>query len=253
MTNLLEVAKRSVAAGVAALQSTSDTQAKQIQSRSSDGREVKIGADLILNDVIQESLGKSGIAILSEEGVSSVTPKTECFWVLDPLDGSFNYLRGFGPCSISLAFWSDSRPNFGVIFRLDESKMYWGGKGVGAFDDQGRLQVSATNQLMHSAIATGFPSRGANNSMQLRTIDNLVSGFAKIRMVGSASASLTLLASGVLDAYAEDDIMLWDVAAGLALVQGAGGECDISLKQDWKTHTRATNGKDFLRGWLHSA
>ena len=252
MRTLLEQARESVRAGVESLQQLPSVDCHQVVERSTDGREVKIKADVFLQDAIRRRLAITGIEVLSEEDSPEAFRAKDVFWILDPLDGSFNFHRGCGPHAVSLALWLNGRPEFGVIHRIDEGSTYWGGHEMGAFMDESPLKVSSTSTALHSVLATGLPSRGASNRDQLRHLGDLAADFAKVRMIGSASSSLTLVAQGAIDAYAEEDIMLWDVAAGAAIVQGAGGRCEITVKEGWKTRTRATNGQSFLDEWLRS-
>lgn len=188
-------------------------------------REVKSMADGVLEDVILKSLSKSGLDILSEECglVSGIRPEQFRF-IVDPLDGTFNFVRKLGPCAISIALWSADRPLFGVIFDLVNGSLFWGGKELGAWKDGSPIQVSRVSDISRAAICTGFPVRfNFADENAWGSFRDRVTPFAKVRMLGSAASSLACVADGRAEVYYEESIMLWDVAAGIALVEGAGG------------------------------
>ena len=188
-------------------------------------REIKARADSALELEILEALQKTGLSILSEEsGLIEGQRDPDYLFIVDPLDGTYNFVKDLGPCSISIALWRNARPAFGVIFSLPDASLLWGGRGLGAFCDGRPVCVSATASMAHGCICTGIPARlNVEEGSPLARLGSLFRSFAKVRMLGSASISLASVAMGRADAYSEQGIMLWDVAAGLALVEGAGG------------------------------
>lgn len=188
-------------------------------------REIKARADVALERDIFDALLPTGIPILSEEsGLIAGTREALYRFIVDPLDGTYNFVKGLGECGISIALWKDATPVFGVIFSLTERTLSWGGAGIGAFCDGRKISVSATAERSRAAICTGFPARlDFESDETMRHFWNMVTPFAKVRMLGSAALSLVHVANGSAEAYSERNIMLWDVAAGIALVQGAGG------------------------------
>ena len=188
-------------------------------------REIKATADLVLESEILAGLAPAGLPVLSEE--SELAPGADLtgwHFVVDPLDGTFNFVRGLGPSAISIGCWTGDQPVFGVVYSLDERMLYWGGPGIGAFADGAPLTVSTVAVRASAALCTGLPARldlGTESAM--RGFWDGATGYSKVRMFGSAAMSLVRVAAGAADAYVERNIMLWDVAAGLAIVQGAGG------------------------------
>lgn len=189
-------------------------------------REIKAGADAVLEKDILQLLAPAGLPILSEEsGYLQGQQDSGYIFIVDPLDGTFNFVKDLGPCAVSIALWNDKKPIFGVIYNLEDKKLFWGGHGMGAYCDDQPISVSNTSSLAEASICTGFPVRfDVGNDIVMQNFWDLIKPFAKVRMIGSAAVSLLNVAKGSSDVYSEHSIMLWDVAAGLAIVEGAGGE-----------------------------
>lgn len=187
-------------------------------------REVKAASDQILEDVILTRLRDTGLEILSEEsGQISGDIEGDLRWVVDPLDGTVNFIRGLSSCSVSLALCRGSEPILGVVGEFPSFELAWGGAGIGAFLSGQPIKVSEVSKKNQAVICTGFPSRFEFDSKGVRWIASVLAPYAKVRMFGAASLSLLKVAKGAAEVYAERDIMIWDVAAGLAILEGAGG------------------------------
>ena len=207
-------------------------------------REVKAVADKQLEFYLLEALGKTGIAILSEEsGFVSGNSDPDLRLIIDPLDGTFNFVKGLGECAISVALWRQQMPVFGVIYSISSGRLYWGGADFGAWYGENELRVSRESNISKSAICTGFPVRqNLAGSSTMKTFWDLVVPFSKVRMLGSAASSLMHVADGSAEVYSEGNIMLWDVAAGLAIVEGAGGHIFLDPgTEQFAYDIRATN------------
>jgi myo-inositol-1(or 4)-monophosphatase len=192
-------------------------------------REMKTVSDRILEDVILARLRTTGLEILSEEtGLVESGNGNDLRWVVDPLDGTVNFIRGLAPCSISLALCHGNVPTLGVIGEFPSGKISWGGLGQGAFLSDIPIRVSAIDDRQQAVICSGFPSRFEFGDEGMNWISSTLAPYAKVRMLGAASLSLLHIASGAAEAYAECDIMIWDVAAGLAIVEGAGGSFTLA-------------------------
>jgi len=208
--------------------------------------EVKAEADTFIEKEILRNLSLLRIPILSEEsGHLYKDFYSEYLFIIDPLDGTVNYVRGIGPCAISIALWKNNKPIFGVIYDLSSKKLIWGGKSFGAYCDGKVISVSSTLDKNKAILCTGFPVRyDMNLDNAAQDFWDLVSPYSKVRMLGSASISLVTLAMGKSDAYLEKNIMLWDVAAGLAIIEGAGGKYLLNdTKIKWSFDVQASNGK----------
>jgi myo-inositol-1(or 4)-monophosphatase len=192
-------------------------------------REMKTVSDRILEEVILTCLRTTGLDILSEEiGLVDSGKDADLRWVVDPLDGTVNFIRGLAPCSVSLALCQGNVPVLGVIAEFPSGKIAWGGPGQGAFLSDVPIRVSAIADRQQAVICSGFPSRFEFSSTGMNWIASTLAPYAKVRMLGAASLSLVHVASGAAEAYSELEIMIWDVAAGLAIVQGAGGSFRLS-------------------------
>jgi myo-inositol-1(or 4)-monophosphatase len=225
LTDLLEMSKAAAVRAAARLLESFDEVDRTYVHSAELPREVKAAADLILEHEVLQTLAAAGLPVLCEEaGYVAGSRDFGRWFIVDPLDGTFNFVKGLGPSAVSIALWEDQKPVFGVIYDLMQRQMAWGGAGMGACIDGRAISVSDTSQLARASICTGFPVRfDVEDDGALRGFRDQVSAYAKVRMIGSAAMSLLHVARGSADVYSEQSIMLWDVAAGLALVEGAGG------------------------------
>ena len=192
-------------------------------------REMKAAADQLIETSILENLRLTNIGILSEEsGEEGIQNDNSLRWIVDPLDGTVNFVRGIGPCAISVALWKGSTPIFGVIGEYPSRNIFWGGEVFGAFVNDAVIKVSGSCNVGQSVLCTGFPSRYNFSTTSTAELIKIFSRYGKVRMLGAASLSLIQVARGSAESYLEDEIMIWDVAAGLAIVEGAGGEFQLS-------------------------
>lgn len=208
---------------------------------SSDGKDIKLEADRVSEKMIIELLeAQSQYPILSEEvGELGSINSDAIRWIVDPIDGTFNYKRGLDLACVSIALWkNDNSPILGVVYRFDTDELYSGIVGEGAKLNGNPITVSKVETLGQAALASGFPVNRDYGSDSLNKFVNLIQSFKKIRMFGTAAISTTFVACGRVDVYVEEDIMLWDVAAGVALVLAAGGVVKIeqSTKNKWGRH-----------------
>lgn len=194
-------------------------------------RDVKIAADRKLDSVIVGYLTKrTAFPILSEEsgGVRSERTKSKYRWIVDPLDGSLNFSRGIPLCAVSIALWEGMEPVLGVIYDFFHGELFKGLVGYGAFLNGKLIKVSAVKEKQQAVLATGFPAYSDFSRERLSEMVADIRSYKKVRLFGSAAISLAYVASGRVDCYREDNIKLWDVAAGLAIVKAAGGIVKIS-------------------------
>ena len=164
-------------------------------------------------------------AILGEESGLAIGTQDYC-WIIDPIDGTTNFIHGIPHFAISIAVKKGNDILAGVIFDPNKNELFTAAKGEGARLDQHRIRVNATQKLSNALLATGFPFR--NHALLpsfLNTFKTLFPRCAGMRRAGSAALDLAYTASGRLDGFWEADINIWDVAAGVLLVQEAGGVC----------------------------
>jgi len=216
----------------------------KIQYSKKFPREMKSDVDKLIEKFILDELLPTGISILTEEsGEFKGSRISSMRFVVDPLDGSVNFVRDLAPSCISIALCKKMQPIFGVLMIYPSGHLAWGGKGMGSFLGDTPISVSNFTDFSKSILCTGFPSRFHFNKQSFRKHNDMVNKFGKVRMLGSASNSLLQVAKGSADAYSEQEIMFWDVAAGLALVEGAGGHTEIKLGNTLhSTNVTATNG-----------
>ena len=231
--DLLKLSKNAVVHALDKLIELDKKNIKDYQFSNEVPREVKAEADIIIEKILIDKLSISDLSILSEEsGLIKSESNSNLRFIIDPIDGTVNFIRGICNCSISVALFEGNTPVFGVLASYPSGIIAWGGKGIGAFMGEMPINVSSIKDTKKGVLCTGFPSRFEFNSKTILEQIHLMQSFNKVRMLGSASQSLLQVAQGSVEAYVESNIMIWDVAAGIAIVEGAGGEFRIN-KQDY--------------------
>ncbi len=191
------------------------------------GREVKIDADKRAEAMILAALEKATpFPVLSEEAGWVRAGESELIWAVDPLDGSVNYARGYPHCAVSIALLRRKTPVLGVVDCFALGERFTGLVGEGAWLNRAPIRVSEIADPGQGILQTGIPSRARDESMVL--LVNRMKSWRKVRMIGSAATALAYVAAGRAEAYCESGSMIWDVAAGCALVRAAGGDFHIS-------------------------
>ena len=188
------------------------------------GRDIKLEIDRSTEKLIRTSLSESDISILGEEygGKSS----DGLVWVIDPIDGTANYFRGLDQCCVSIALVDGNQALLGIIYNFNTNELFHAQHEQGAFLNDLPISVSNISKKNKASLTTGFPASESIES-SLEFLEGL-QGWKKIRMFGSAALSCAYIASGRCDAYIEKGIYLWDFAAGICLVNEAGGRVKYS-------------------------
>jgi len=161
-------------------------------------------------------------AFLAEE--SGKSGDSEYVWIIDPLDGTTNFLHGFPHFAVSIALQHKGRLDQAVIYDPVKQELFTASKGKGAQLNSKKIRVSPQKAIDGALLGTGFPFKEEHDMD--RFINNFKSFFPKaagIRRAGAASLDLAYVASGRLDAFWEYDLKPWDIAAGVLLIQEAGG------------------------------
>jgi myo-inositol-1(or 4)-monophosphatase len=183
-------------------------------------------ADLKAEQTLFEELTRvrPGYGFLGEErGEEAGTDKTHR-WIVDPLDGTTNFLHGIPHFAINVALERDGLIVAGVTYNPVTHDMFWGERGRGAFLNDKRLRVSARARLDESLIATGIPFMGhGQHARFLKELHQIGQRVAGVRRFGSAALDLAWVAAGRYEGYWERDLGAWDLAAGVLLVSEAGG------------------------------
>ncbi|KMM73648.1 MULTISPECIES: inositol monophosphatase family protein [Xanthomonas] len=160
--------------------------------------------------------------VMGEE--SGVQGGGRYMWVIDPLDGTSNYLRGFPHYCVSIALVENGEPVDAVIFDPLRNELFTASRGNGAVLNDRRIRVSERKELNGAMVHTGFaPRERKRASPQLKCVDALLVQAEDIRRTGSAALDLAYVACGRSDAYFEAGVKAWDIAAGVLLVREAGG------------------------------
>lgn len=165
-------------------------------------------------------------AILGEEsGPLNSGPRSRYTWVIDPLDGTSNYLRGIPHFCVSIALCENGEPINGLVFDPLRNEIFHATRGSGAMLNDKRIRVADRKNLDGAMLITGFPPRERERaSAQLKCVDSLLGQAEDIRRTGSAALDLAYVACGRADAYFEAGLKPWDIAAGALLVREAGGK-----------------------------
>jgi len=160
-----------------------------------------------------------------EEGANIEGSDSSNTWIIDPLDGTTNFLHGIPHFAISIALVRDSEPYAGVVYNPASDEMFWAEKGQGAYLNGRRLRVSARTHVGESLFATGMPFLGMkkDDDRYLQRIDAVSRVSAGVRRFGAAALDLAYVAAARYDGYWEAGLQAWDIAAGIVLVREAGG------------------------------
>ena len=167
-------------------------------------------------------------AVLGEEGGKQPGrgPGSRATWVIDPLDGTSNYLHAWPHWCVSIALVENGEPTHGVIFDPLRNELFTATRGAGAQLNERRFRIGERKDLAGAMLVTGFPPRDrAHLAPQLDTLRGLLDGAGAedVRRTGSAALDLAYVACGRADAYFESGLQPWDIAAGVLLVREAGG------------------------------
>jgi len=184
-------------------------------------------ADLKAEQTIFEVLSKArpGYGFLGEErGMIEGTDKTHT-WIVDPLDGTTNFLHAIPHFAINIALQREGAVVAALTHNPVTNEMFWAEKGKGAFVNDKRLRVAARTRLEEAVLATGIPFMGhGQHATFLKELHQITQRVAGVRRFGAAALDLAWVAAGRFDGFWERDLNAWDLAAGVLLVTEAGGK-----------------------------
>lgn len=183
---------------------------------------VDMEAEKMIVQTLKFTLPEAGF--ITEEGTE--TTRADVYnWVIDPLDGTTNFMHGLPPYSVSIALLKNNEPIIGVVYIVSSDECYHAYKGGGAYCDRKKIKVSGVKEFKDGLYITGMPYTSFGNLEQFWKIFSHFMQFSHgIRRLGSAAADLAYVASGRSEGFFEHGLNPWDVAAGALLVLEAGGE-----------------------------
>jgi myo-inositol-1(or 4)-monophosphatase len=210
-------------------------------------------ADRRADEVLIAELRKArpGYGFLTEESGIIAGSDDNNRWIIDPLDGTTNFLHGIPLFAVSLALEREGQLVAGVVFNPILNELYVAEKGAGAFLNDHRLRVAARRNLADCVIATGLPGVGRNSirDIAIPEINLMMPKIAGLRRSGSAATDLAWVASGRYDGYWENGVSPWDTAAGIVLVREAGGMVSDAAGGSGMFATKSVvAGNEFVHG-----
>jgi len=219
---------------------------------SDAGNDVKLQEDIESEIFIREHLESTGIPVVGEEkgGDASVLSSGELYWIVDPIDGTFNFLRGIPNVCVSIALMAGWTPVVGAIYDFTRDELFAGGKGFPLTLNGEKITPNWAKTVSQGVLMTGFPSATDYSDDNLKRFVLSAQKFKKVRMCGSAACAMAWVASGRADVYKEDRLYLWDVAAGMALMESAGGVYEIKPQaisaKPFCISVQAASSRDFF-------
>jgi len=247
LEELLDIARR--AAGQAA-DKLASAQATAVEFKTADSRDVKLSADRESEKFLKTLFAEeTEYPVLGEEyGMDGSERKDGIRWIIDPLDGTANYQRDLPIYGVSIGLWQNETPLLGVIRDIPRKETFsaisTGPKKGAWIDESGPIRVGGITEKKQAFIATGFPIYSDFSPKAIARFAEEISQYKKVRLLGSAAIMLAYVACGRVDVYRERDIAVWDIAAGLAIVVGAGGEIELKPSEKVNCYSVfASNGK----------
>ncbi len=181
---------------------------------------------------LSELIPESGF--IAEEGTSEKIGK-EYNWIIDPLDGTTNFIHGLEPFSVSIALKKNEEIILGVVYEIGKDECFYSYKGADAFLNGKPISCSKISKLEKSLVATGFPYEVYDYMPSiLSTLEYFMRNTQGVRRLGSAATDLAYVACGRIEAFYETELNPWDVAAGAFILEQAGGKVsDLSGKNNY--------------------
>jgi len=205
--------------------------------------EVDLASERLIVETIRTAFPDH--AFLTEEGSGQDQLDAPALWVIDPLDGTTNYAHGYPMFCVSIAFLREGRAEVGVVYQPILDELFVAERGVGAFLNGERIRVSAHRELRSALLATGFPYDLERRREALAAFARFTLTARAVRRDGSAALNLAYVAAGRFDGFWEQELSPWDTAAGVLLVEEAGGTVTDYAGRPFRLHQAtcvASNG-----------
>ena len=223
---MLNVAiKAARAAGVIINRAALDVESVRVSQKMANDfvTEVDQASENIIIDTLLTAYPDHGI-LAEESGQTRGNPQSEHVWIIDPLDGTTNFIHGFPFYCISIALQSKGRVEQAVVYDPTRNDLFTSTRGRGAFMNDRRLRVSKRIRLQECLISTGFPFRPDDDyAAYLKLMSEVMKRTAGLRRPGAAALDLAYVAAGFSDGFFETGLHPWDMAAGSLLITEAGG------------------------------
>jgi len=222
IVNVMEAAARKAARGLV----RDFGEVEQLQVSRKGPADFVSAADLKAEQVLRRELARARprFGFLLEEAGEAPGADEHNRWVVDPLDGTSNFLHGLPHFAISIAHERDGEVLAGVVYEPVRDELFWAEKGIGAYVNDRRLRVSGRSALDQCLIATGLPYKGHDPEPKyVATLEAVLGQVAGVRRFGAAALDLAYVAAGRYDGFWEFGLSRWDIAAGVLLVREAGG------------------------------
>ena len=202
------------------------TEVEQLQVSTKGPGDFVTRADRQAEETIREDLmeARPSYGFLGEEGAEIAGEDPTRRWVVDPLDGTTNFLHGLPHWAVSIALEHKGKIVAGVVYDPVKDEMFYAEKGQGAFMNESRIRVSARHRMVDSIFATGMPWAGRGDLPDtLQDLARILPATSGVRRFGAASLDLAYVAAGRYEGFWERRLQPWDIAAGIIIVQEAGG------------------------------
>ena len=185
--------------------------------------EVDQAAEQAIIDILLQAYPGHGI-LAEESGRAHGAKNSEFVWIIDPLDGTTNFLHGFPVYAVSIALAHRGQVQQGVVYDPTRNDLFYASRGRGAFLNDRRLRVSKRTRMDEALIGTGFPFRkGDNFKRYVKMFEEVMQNCAGLRRPGAAALDLCYVAAGYYDGFFETGLNPWDIAAGSLMITEAGG------------------------------
>ena len=217
-------------------------QGKELKILHDADRDIKLQLDIDTENIIKKNISsQSEFPILGEE-TGFTDDVGEFYWVVDPLDGTSNFLRDIPISCVSIALMQNLTPILGVIYDFNHDDLYYGHQQSKAFVNKSEIMVSYYSENSQSTLVTGIPAKTDYSDDEFKNMIDDFQHWKKVRMIGSAAMAAIYVAAGKAETYKENGIFLWDIAAGAAIVNAAGGIASITnIQADHRVDAKFTN------------
>lgn len=191
---------------------------------------------------------------ITEEDTIDTTGHAQT-WIIDPLDGTTNFLHKIPHFSISIALMEEQEVQVGIVYEIMLDNAYTAIKGQGAWENKKPIKASSTKEPIKAIVITGFPyRRDINIDASLAVLKHCVINCRGVRRLGSAALDLAYVAAGKIDIYYENALNIWDLAAGALLVEEAGGKVtDYNGDRNFLKHGAIISSNRHLHGFIQEA